>query len=242
MNDVKILRRKCDELKRDHSSIKSRKRFIVISGKIMEHNLNGWLQAYNSVSSSNESSSVNTKPTRKNLPVTSRISSAAIKQLVITIKKRGWSESSGSHIDTIIDASAKPVVWEPTIILQRNNLLDKQLRDNHLSATDVIGDGNCFYRAVCVSVNGSQDAHAFLCKQLAVYVNLLTAFSDACVPLKRLAADILKTRSWADKEVTLASANFLLRTFYVYCASGIMPRLFTRRIIQHLYFSLNLFS
>ena len=43
----------------------------------MERNLDGWLEAYNSVPSSKESSSVNTKPSRQNLPVTSRISSAA---------------------------------------------------------------------------------------------------------------------------------------------------------------------
>ena len=59
----------------------------------------------------------------------------------------------------------------------------------------MIGDGNCFYRAVCVCVNGSQDAHATLRKQLAVYVKSLSASSDACVPLKRLAADIKKTDS-----------------------------------------------
>ena len=77
MNDVKILCRKCDELNPDHSSSKDRKRFIVISEKIMKRKLNGWLQVYNSTSSSKESSSVNTKPSRQNLPVTSRISFVA---------------------------------------------------------------------------------------------------------------------------------------------------------------------
>jgi hypothetical protein len=92
----------------------------------------------------------------------------------------------------------------------------------------VIGDGNCFYRAVCVAINGSQDSHASLRKQLADYVSSLPASSDACVPLKRLAADIQKAGSWAGEDVILATANFLQRPLHVYCASGITsPMVYT---------------
>ncbi len=85
----------------------------------------------------------------------------------------------------------------------------------------MIGDGNCYYRAVCVGVYGKQDAYASLRKSLADYVILqqkdVSAVSSES--LKRLAADIQMDGSWAGEDVILATANYLRRPLHVYCAS-----------------------
>ena len=44
----------------------------------------------------------------------------------------------------------------------RNAALDKQLDDGQLISTDVKGDGNCFYRAVSLSINGHLDGRVDL--------------------------------------------------------------------------------
>ena len=66
-----------------------------------------------------------------------------------------------------------------------------------------MGDGNCFYRAVSVSVYGDQSRHGNLRKALANYVVKQREFiSPAEVEsLKRLTADIKTDGSWAGENI-----------------------------------------
>ena len=52
----------------------------------------------------------------------------------------------------------------------RNAAVDKQLRDNKLQSVDVFGDGNCFYRAVLVSLCGDQNNYSTLSKSIANFI------------------------------------------------------------------------
>ena len=78
-------------------------------------------------------------------------------------------------------------------IQQRNDALEKQVNANQLaSIIDVMGDGNCFYRAVSVSVHDDQSRCGNLRKALADYVVKQQEFISLAEieSLKRLAADI----------------------------------------------------
>jgi OTU-like cysteine protease len=52
-------------------------------------------------------------------------------------------------------------------ILQRNNDLEKKIKENCLQAIDVSADGNCFYRAVSVLVSGNESYHNVIRQSVA---------------------------------------------------------------------------
>ena len=53
-------------------------------------------------------------------------------------------------------SSAKASTLDLATIRERNYLLELYLHDNNKASFDVIGDGNCFYNVVSVSVYGDQ--------------------------------------------------------------------------------------
>ena len=98
-----------------------------------------------------------------------------------------------------------------------------------MASFDVIGDGNCFYKAVSIIVYGDQKNYVDLRQSLAQFVSL--PCQSACISsannesLRQLANDIRKDESWAGKDIILATANFLQGPLHVYCASCTSPPL-----------------
>ena len=95
-----------------------------------------------------------------------------------------------------------------------------------MASFDVIGDGNCFYRAVSVSVYKN---YVDLRQSLAQLVSLQC--QSACISsanyesLRQLANNIRKDGSWAGEDIILVTANFLQRPLHIYCASYTSPPL-----------------
>ena len=98
-----------------------------------------------------------------------------------------------------------------------------------MASFDVIGNGNCFYRAVSVSVYSDQKNYIDLRQSLAQFVSL-PCQSD-CISsanydsLRQLTNDIRKDGSWAGEDIILSTANFLQQPLHVYYASCTSPPL-----------------
>jgi hypothetical protein len=97
-----------------------------------------------------------------------------------------------------------------------------------LSVTDVAGDGNCFYRALSVSIYGHQNEHTALRKSIAQHVLKQSENSTTMDyrALQRRALDIAKDGSWAGEDSILAAANFLQRPIHVYVAAVCSPLIY----------------
>lgn len=127
-------------------------------------------------------------------------------------------------LSAIIDAANEPTAISQSVIMSRNASLDNQLRNKGLHATEVIGDGNCFYRAISVSLYGSQLRHAELRKSVAEHVlrNYERIFVSAGVTsgdreaARKCAESISKDRTWAAEDAILATADYLQRDIIIF--------------------------
>ena len=70
----------------------------------------------------------------------------------------------------IINAANEPTFVEPSVIQSCIAAVDRQLYENHLHTSDVIGNGNCFYRAISVSLHGNQSKHTEIRQYVAKHV------------------------------------------------------------------------
>ena len=85
----------------------------------------------------------------------------------------------------------------------------------------MVGDGNCFYRAVSVSLYGDQNNYSTLRKSIANFIVSMqtgTSFADF-ESLRQLAANVSKDGTWAGEDVIVVTANYLQRQIHVYFAS-----------------------
>ena len=106
----------------------------------------------------------------------------------------------------------------------------KQLSDKHLRPIDVVGDGNCLFRAISMSVNGSQSEHGELRKAIANHMlDKSPAIFDTgglspsdVVNLRNHAHSLLRNGEWGGEEVLVTAADFLQRNIMVYSIAG-MP-------------------
>ena len=55
-------------------------------------------------------------------------------------------------------------------VLNRNSELENKLDALNLTTVDVLGDGNCFYRAACYKLHGNDAGYAELRRQVADYL------------------------------------------------------------------------
>ena len=74
----------------------------------------------------------------------------------------------------MLDAVKKPASLDAATIKQRNDSVNKQLYDKKLYSTDVVGDGNCLFRAISQSVFSSQSKHSEL--RINIVHHLLNKF------------------------------------------------------------------
>ena len=105
-----------------------------------------------------------------------------------TSKKCEERGPCGSLIDAILQAVSSSSNLSPVTINVRNSALEAQLAAKSLKSINVCGDGNCFFRALSMSLYGDESAHAQLRTSIAQHLaDLATSFS-------RLLASRLRTQ------------------------------------------------
>ena len=108
-------------------------------------------------------------------------------------------------------------------IISRNTAVDKQIKIKQLITVDVVGDGNCFFRFVAMSVYGCQSRHSQL--RAAVALSMLSMMGDGCqhtddvLAYRRRVDEISKDGNYAGEEAILATAKYLQRSICVFMAS-----------------------
>ena len=84
-----------------------------------------------------------------------------------------WRASVGlapGFLAAIISAQDRSDIVDHGEVQRHNAALCKQLKEKQQYATDVIGDGNCFYKALSISMRGHQNDHAALIFMLSAKV------------------------------------------------------------------------
>ena len=108
-------------------------------------------------------------------------------------------------------------------IISRNADVDKQIKKRQLITVEVLGDGNCFFRAVAMSVYGDQSRHAQL--RAAVALSMLSTMGDECqhtddvLAYHRRVNEISKDGNCVGEEAILATAHYLQWPICVFIAS-----------------------
>ena len=59
----------------------------------------------------------------------------------------------------ILTAAAEPATIKVHDIISRNAAVNKQIKMRQLITVDVVGNGNCFFRVVAMSIYGYQYRH-----------------------------------------------------------------------------------
>ena len=150
-----------------------------------------------------------------------------------TNKKRLRLESS-DPLSALFSAVKQPANLDSTTVQQRNVCVVKQFSDKHLRSIDVVGDGNCLYRAISLSVYGSQSEHGELHKAIASHMlDKSPAIFDTgglspsdVVNLRNHAHFLLRNGEWGGEEVLVTAADFLQRNIKVYSIAG-MPNVYS---------------
>ncbi len=138
------------------------------------------------------------------------------------------SEQDGSRA-AIINAADQSAAIDKDIIRSRNSALDRQLHDSLLYSSDVLKDGNCFFRALSMSMCGHQNEHIKLRQRVANFIVSKSDLSSTAdrVALRQHAAEVMKGGTWVGEDVIVEMANCLQREIRVYMcvsASGRSPR------------------
>ncbi len=104
----------------------------------------------------------------------------------------------------------------------RNNSVDLQLSSKNLCSIDVIGDGNCYFRALSVYLNGHESDHMTL--RQTIIQCLATTFglaSDDALGNESASNQVSKLMSsgtWVGEEAILATSAYLQRDVHVFTA------------------------
>ena len=108
---------------------------------------------------------------------------------------------------------------------EHNLSIEKQLVKKGLLSYDVIGDGNCFFRSVSVTLNGNEDSFASLRKSIITYMAADVSLSisdvspDDNLPINKHINNIKNNGIWVGEDVVLATSKFLHRELHVYIAA-----------------------
>jgi hypothetical protein len=125
-----------------------------------------------------------------------------------------------------MDIASTQVNLDALTIQHRNSSVEKQLADNYLYSIDVVGDGNCFFRALSLSLHGSQSLHAQLRKAIALHLrdNTTAVFgpslSDDLCAVRDCVNSLLTNGSWAGEEAIVTAADYLQREIQIYTSFG----------------------
>ena len=129
---------------------------------------------------------------------------------------------AAADVDTILNSD---------IIKQRIISLNQQLANKQLKAIDVQGDGNCFFRALSVSMYGHQNDHTKLRKAVARFMDIQAAEENHSLTdkeaLRQRAVKISKDGEWVAEDIILATANYLKRPIHVYMAGACSPQVYS---------------
>ena len=96
------------------------------------------------------------------------------------------------------------------------------LQNNQLLSIDVVGDDNCFFRAVSVNIVHHGQDHSAIRQSVAVHMEQLsraTFVSLNAESLLQRAAEVRKCSIWASEDIILATANYLKQDIHVITAS-----------------------
>ncbi len=125
----------------------------------------------------------------------------------------------------MLNASANAVTLNSAEVKRRNAVVDGQLRAEGLRAVDVIGDGNCYFRAVSVCLYNNESCHLALRKSIVNHILELASTGNALPgvsmdvedPSVRQELDrMMRSGTWAGEDMIAATAAFLRRPVHVY--------------------------
>lgn len=144
MVKVRSERKRCNELNDKATwTSGSKPPFVVISGVLMTRNNDGKLAPFKEPESTITSKFEATTSNSSSADPTPSTATDSLAQS----KKRKGREPGGSPA-VIIDAAKKSAVLDQAFIQRRNKSTDQLLTANKLRSIDVMGYGNCLYRAL----------------------------------------------------------------------------------------------
>jgi hypothetical protein len=143
---------------------------------------------------------------------------------IIENKKRAGRESCGStavnNNQRQLDAGLLASRQVTEEVFSRHQALLQ-----YLTNRNVIGDGNCFYRAACYSLHGSDACHTELRQELADYVlkqgsvlGGLVSATDNSVMFSKYVQALLTDGECVGEEAVVALANMCVREVHIYSA------------------------
>jgi OTU-like cysteine protease len=147
--------------------------------------------------------------------------------LFTRFKKRLRREPVGS-LAAVLQASSTSAALDQLTIYNRQAAVDKQLADRNLTSINVLGDGNCFFRAISVCLYGHEHEHAALRADIAKHFEataggLASAMDigpEDYAELRKRAAIVGRDGEWAGEDVILTTSAFLQRDIHVYLAGA----------------------
>ena len=107
----------------------------------------------------------------------------------------------------------------------RNSALDNRLRECQLQSRDVIGDWNCFFRAISVCICGLENQHADLRKSIAQHmIDLATRghnlfFGGEVSVVQNRAKHISQQGVWPGEDILPIAASYLQRDLHIFLAN-----------------------
>jgi hypothetical protein len=112
--------------------------------------------------------------------------------------------------------------WE--VIQERNHAVDRQLSKKGLCSIDVKGDGNCFFRALSVTMDGHEENHPALRQVIAKHMASDASNSHMLIrgasvdDVLRHADEAAVEGVWVGEDVIMAAAKYLRRPIHVFIA------------------------
>ena len=134
-------------------------------------------------------------------------------------------------LSALINASANTVTLDSAEVKRRNAVVDGQLRAEGLRAVDVIGDGNCYFRAVTVCLYNNKSGHLELRNFIANHILELPSADDALPGISMDVEDpsvhqgldnMMQSGTWAGEDMIVATAAFLRRPVHVYTFTSVL--------------------
>lgn len=154
----------------------------------------------------------------------------------VSAKKRNRRESGDYRVaiseSTHLEEGLKESLEDARAISDRHLTLEQFFVSRNLTTVDVKGDGNCFYRAACFGLHGSDICHDDLRQHVADYVvqsgsllrGLITTSSNKA--LFAMYVQLLKTdKEPVGEEAIIALTNMCQREVHV-CTAHVKPLTF----------------
>lgn len=128
-------------------------------------------------------------------------------------------------MSALLTAAASSATHSATEVKRRNTAVDGQLEAEGLMAVNVVGDGNCFFRALSVILYRNEDKHLWLREAIVQHVLQLADADHALPGINMDVADQTVRQqlenqrivgTWAGEDMIVAAADFLKRPVHIY--------------------------